>query len=864
MPGERNCKKRTRRAVQCSSDDSGKSSPGPFIPHATETFSRNRSQNRHRMHLETPVWLSLTALVPLAVLLAVLSGRAAARRLRRLAAPGLLPLLGESARWPGILRLTLVLTAVSLAALALSRPSLGYTLKEVKSDGCDLILAIDVSQSMLCRDVTPDRLTRAKLAARDVIESAKGLRTGVVLFAGDAFLECPLTLDAGAVSSAVDAAATSSIPRQGTDLARAVAEARAAFGEGTGRKILVLLTDGEDLEGAGLREARASKGVTIVTVGVGTAMGAPVPEPDGKGYKRGSGGIVTSRPDFSSLEAIADATGGFSASIDSPLLATRIANLAATGEGDKPAGAPSSVRVPIIRYRWPLALALLLLAAESLVPAARRKSAGVAALILLFLPAGPDSAMAAQESPSSPAPAQSVDVRAAYNQGVELFNKGDFAKASEAFDNAAQTPAELTPELRAHILGNAGAAKLASAHTLFPTDAKTPVPQDAAGKITDLCSGARKDLENALSLAPGDALLRANYQRLFDTLAELDRRKAPPPEQKKENNSDSSGDKKEQAANDDPSKGDDKAQSDKSGDRQSGQQAGNEQKGGDKGQGQSQSAQNGHSGADKSSAGEDGGSQSAASPASGSQQGQSGNESNRSSQQNASNDRPSSAGSQTADNKPGNNAASGASQQNPSEQGKPQAGENSTGAAGRNPADSAAAQPSTGADGKSISAGSSQKGTETSAETAAAAASEKPDTQNEGGKDAAVAAGESSDREGRDQRDDSAAAAAEESRDGKAAEDSAHRAENAESRKDSSPGDRPKSEGSHTKGLDRPDDALAGDDAPHETPEPPAAPGAMTPGEARELLRLTGGDDKPLPAGKTGATSDNDFTGRDW
>ncbi len=186
---------------------------------------------------------------------------------------------------PGRRRLKRVLfvAAVAFIFVALARPQFGYHWEENKQRGIDILFAIDTSKSMLTQDVTPDRLTRAKLAITDFVNKLDGDRVGLIAFAGDAFLQAPLTLDYDAFEESLDAIDTSTIPRGGTDIASAIQEAQAAFGKETqNKKILVLITDGEDLEAKGIDAARAAAkdGLTIYTVGVGSPAGGLIPIPE--------------------------------------------------------------------------------------------------------------------------------------------------------------------------------------------------------------------------------------------------------------------------------------------------------------------------------------------------------------------------------------------------------------------------------------------------------------------------------------------------------------------------------------------------------------------------------------------------------
>ena len=152
----------------------------------------------------------------------------------------------------------------------------------MKRKGVEILFAVDTSKSMLTPDVKPDRLTRAKMAIDDLVNHLDGDGVGLIAFAGNAFLQCPITLDYDAFNESLDAVDTNTIPRGGTDIANAIREAQAALQNRPGSdKILVLLTDGEDLEGSAVDAAKAAAqaGLKIYTLGVGTANGDLIPLP---------------------------------------------------------------------------------------------------------------------------------------------------------------------------------------------------------------------------------------------------------------------------------------------------------------------------------------------------------------------------------------------------------------------------------------------------------------------------------------------------------------------------------------------------------------------------------------------------------
>src|SRR6516162_5258772 len=173
------------------------------------------------------------------------------------------------------LRLALLLAAVVCIILALARPQWGFTWQEVKQKSVDIVVAIDTSKSMLAQDIAPNRLARAKLAAMDLMQVAKGDRLGLVAFAGSAFLQCPLTIDDVAFRQSVESLDVNTIPQGGTAVAEAIDVALTAFKEGDNHKVLVLMSDGEDHDSGAAEAAKhaAAAGLRIYTIGIGTPEG---------------------------------------------------------------------------------------------------------------------------------------------------------------------------------------------------------------------------------------------------------------------------------------------------------------------------------------------------------------------------------------------------------------------------------------------------------------------------------------------------------------------------------------------------------------------------------------------------------------
>ncbi|HZT23906.1 MAG TPA: VWA domain-containing protein [Verrucomicrobiae bacterium] len=269
-------------------------------------------------HFAAPHWLWLAVLAPAA--LARLHACAAKKRreqLAKIASPEFVRELTAS-HSPGRRRLKeiLLLCALALAGLALARPQWGSRGSEDVWADEDLVFALDCSLSMKATDVLPSRLQRAKYAILDFVQRQSRGRVGLVAFAGSAFIQCPLTLDTAAFAETLMSVDEKTIPVPGTDIGRALDEAARAFDKTSRRKLIVLVTDGEDLERTGVAIAKnlATNGVVIFTIGVGTPAGAEIQTVNAAGQpellRDAQGRIVRSRLDETTLREIAQATGG--------------------------------------------------------------------------------------------------------------------------------------------------------------------------------------------------------------------------------------------------------------------------------------------------------------------------------------------------------------------------------------------------------------------------------------------------------------------------------------------------------------------------------------------------------------------------
>lgn len=209
-----------------------------------------------------------------------------------------------------------IMTAAVLALIALARPQWGFIWEETKRSGIDILIAIDVSKSMLATDVKPNRLERSKFAVKDLVKKLDGDRIGLLAFSGTSFLQCPLTIDYNGFLLALDDLSVGTIPRGGTSISGAIKEAMSIFkGPDKKYKVLVIITDGEDLEGDALKTAKeaANLGIKVYCVGVGSHEGDLIPETGNRGNNAyvmdRAGQVVKSRLNEDLLKRIAISTG---------------------------------------------------------------------------------------------------------------------------------------------------------------------------------------------------------------------------------------------------------------------------------------------------------------------------------------------------------------------------------------------------------------------------------------------------------------------------------------------------------------------------------------------------------------------------
>lgn len=494
------------------------------------------------------LWLALA--LPALVGLGVWAwSRRRRRAARALGSESLLERIGagDLASTPAA-RLVLLVLAAAALGFAAAGPRWGLETVEEGGRAADVVLALDVSRSMLATDVSPDRMERQRLLARRIVRELAGDRLGLVAFAGRAYALTPLTGDHGMISLYLDALDPDIVSQGGSTLSAAVRQAADLVRgpEDAGRGVVVLVSDGEALEDrdAVLREAeRAARvGVTIHTVGVGTTSGAPVPArpgPDGisRDYTRGPDGeVVISRLDEELMRAVADATGGRYVRLGeagaTDALVRTLAGL------DRVEGDPRRGVRPRARHAAFILLALVLLATDGLLRPRRRtrpaaaeprpaaaapgptggpRAAGGAArtsalLLLVVLTTaavfggferGNRHYRAGEYREAVEAYQSALGTRAdgpvlRYNLGTALLRLGRYQEAEEHLRRALDT---VDPGTRGHVHYNLGLRFLEEARD-------NPDPQAAAA----LYEAAVEAYRQALRLGPADGEAKWNYE----------------------------------------------------------------------------------------------------------------------------------------------------------------------------------------------------------------------------------------------------------------------------------------------------------------------------------------------------------------
>ena len=264
---------------------------------------------------EDPIYLYLLVLIPILAVIRFVGYRNRRKRLRTFGDPKLLKeLMPDVSQWRPSVKFWLLQAALALLIIMLARPQMGTKISHEKRTGIETIIAMDISNSMLAEDVAPSRLSRSKMIVENLVDKFSNDKIGLIVFAGDAFVQLPITSDYVSAKMFLSNIDPSMMATQGTDIAGAINMATHSFTQDKEvGKAIVIITDGEDHEGGALETAKAAKaaGMRVYVLGVGSTQGSPIPIPGTNDYMRdNTGNTVMSALNDQMCREVAQAGGG--------------------------------------------------------------------------------------------------------------------------------------------------------------------------------------------------------------------------------------------------------------------------------------------------------------------------------------------------------------------------------------------------------------------------------------------------------------------------------------------------------------------------------------------------------------------------
>jgi Ca-activated chloride channel family protein len=278
---------------------------------------------------EKPEYLWLLSVVVLLALIRFVTYFNQKKRLRKFGDPELIRQLAPNvSRWRPLVKFCLLELALTLIILMVARPQQANGISQEKRSGIEVVIAMDISNSMRATDVAPSRLDRAKMMVENLVENFINDKIGLIVFAGDAFVQLPITSDYVSAKMFLSTIDPSMIVNQGTDIAGAIQMATQSFTqqEHVGKAIIVI-TDGEDHEGGAVEAAKAAhdQGYNVYLLGIGSTNGSPVPDPETGNYMiDNQGNTVMSRLNEQMCREIAQAGGGAYIHVDNNSSAQRL------------------------------------------------------------------------------------------------------------------------------------------------------------------------------------------------------------------------------------------------------------------------------------------------------------------------------------------------------------------------------------------------------------------------------------------------------------------------------------------------------------------------------------------------------------
>lgn len=462
----------------------------------------------------------------------------------------LIPGFSPKRRW---IKVALMILALAFAIVALAGPQLGYKWEKTTQKGVDIMIALDCSKSMLAKDISPNRLERAKREIIDLLRMMRSDRAGLVAFAGNAFLQCPLTLDHEAFHIFLNSLEPGFLPVGGTNLEAAIQTSFEGFEkESDTQKAIIIITDGQSTTGDAQQAASkmAQLGIKIFTIGVGDLQGAPIPDENGGFKKDASGNIVLSRVDEKELEKIASVTGGVyvrSVAGDMDLDIIYVDNI--LGGMEKKELMSGKKKVWENRYQWFLFPCVLFLLIELLVPSNKQKRIlPVFIFMMIFLFSH----------------TQTVSAKTVYSsvkEGIKTYNEQQYEQAKKNFIDA-----QLKDPDNAALYYDIGTATYKNqeyelAIENFLQAAKTTDKKLRNDALYNLANSyykaghldeAIKGYENLLKEFPEDTQAKENLE--FVKLKKEESKKEVPKNQNQDNDPDQNKDQSDKKESSDPNK----------------------------------------------------------------------------------------------------------------------------------------------------------------------------------------------------------------------------------------------------------------------------------------------------------------------
>lgn len=279
---------------------------------------------------ENPAFLYLLIIIPVIIVIRLLEMRKRKLKLKKFGDLSLLKqLMPDVSSSRKSLKFWLMIAALALLIVMLARPQMGTKISQEKRKGIEVIISLDISNSMRAEDVVPSRLDKSKMLVENMVDIFTNDKVGLVVFAGDAFIQLPITSDYVSAKMFLQNTDPSLIATQGTDLAGAIELSSKSFTQQdkVGRAILII-TDGEDHEGGAIEAAEKARknGIRVFVLGVGSTKGSPVPDGNGGYMKDNSGQEVISALNEEMCKQVAQAGGGAYIHVDNTSLAQRQLN----------------------------------------------------------------------------------------------------------------------------------------------------------------------------------------------------------------------------------------------------------------------------------------------------------------------------------------------------------------------------------------------------------------------------------------------------------------------------------------------------------------------------------------------------------